>query len=157
MQIRRMTLADLGSVFEIARSQKDAPHWPLGAYEAAINPIVPIDPVGSLLRVALVALDPLSGEAVGFAIASALPPQSELETIAVAAGRQRSGVGSFLFAGIVRELKAGNVTEVLLEVRASNYPALAFYGSLGFESFGRRTRYYLDPVEDALLLRLNLA
>ncbi len=149
-RIRRMTPTDLGCVIEIARSQRDAPNWPPAAYQAAI------DPQSSPLRIALVAYDSSSGEAVGFAIASALPPQSELETIAVAAGAERRGVGGRLFAALALELKSAQVTEVMLEVRASNRPALAFYAALGFEATGRRTRYYVDPVEDALLLRLKL-
>lgn len=150
LRIRRMNHGDLGSVMEIARSQKDAPHWPLGTYEAVILP------ESSPLRIALVALDPLSGKAVGFAIASALPPQSELEMIAVAAGGERRGVGRRLFAAMAQDLKSAQVTEVMLEVRESNHAALAFYAALGFEESGRRTRYYVDPVEDALLLRLKL-
>jgi len=150
LRIRRMKASDLGSVMEIARSQKDAPLWPLAAYQAAI------EPESSPLRIALVAWDPSSGETVGFAIASALPPQSELETIAVAAGAERHGVGGCLFAAMAQDLKTAQVTEVMLEVRASNRPALAFYGALGFEHSGQRTRYYVDPVEDAFLLRLRL-
>ena len=150
VRIRRMALSDLESVMEIARNQKAAPHWPQAAYQAAI------DQLGSPLRIALVASDPSSGVVLGFAVVSALPPQSELETIAVAAGGERNGVGGRLFAEIVRELKSTRVTEVMLEVRASNRPTLAFYSAIGFEQSGRRTRYYVDPVDDALLLRLKL-
>lgn len=44
---------------------------------------------------------------------------------------------------------------VLLEVRASNSPALALYTSLGFERVGLRKRYYSDG-EDAVLMTLLL-
>jgi ribosomal-protein-alanine N-acetyltransferase len=44
-----------------------------------------------------------------------------------------------------------------LEVRPSNHAALAFYRAQGFAVTGRRPRYYADPVEDAVLLALNLA
>jgi ribosomal-protein-alanine N-acetyltransferase len=65
-------------------------------------------------------------------------------------------VGRRLFAALAVELSAAAATSVHLEVRSSNAPALAFYAALGFEEVGRRPRYYADPVEDALLLRLGL-
>jgi ribosomal-protein-alanine N-acetyltransferase len=49
------------------------------------------------------------------------------------------------------------MTEVILEARASNQPALRLYRALGFVETGRRPRYYADPIEDAVLLRLQLA
>ena len=44
---------------------------------------------------------------------------------------------------------------VVLEVRASNDPALRLYHSLGFERVGLRRRYYHDG-EDAVLMTLAL-
>jgi tRNA threonylcarbamoyladenosine biosynthesis protein TsaB len=96
------------------------------------------------------------GIVVGFLVASLLPPQAELETIAVAAAAQRRGLGRQLFAALASELGTALVTEVLLEVRASNHPALGLYRRLGFVETGRRPRYYHDPVEDAVLMRLPL-
>ena len=83
-------------------------------------------------------------------------PQAELETIAVTGGGQRRGVARRLFAALAGELGAAGVKDVLLEVRASNAPALGFYRALGFQESGRRPRYYADPVEDAVLLELRL-
>jgi len=148
-RIRPMTPADLDWVMEIERSLKDAPHWTLAAYLAAL------EPHGAPRRIAMVAEDPEAG-VVGFAVASMLPPRGELETIAVAAGDQRRGVARRLFAAIVEKLRVAQVTEVILEMRASNCPALAFYHAQGFVETGRRPRYYADSQEDALLLGLRL-
>jgi len=60
------------------------------------------------------------------------------------------------FTALAVELRTGQSAELLLELRASNLPALAFYRSLGFTEAGRRPRYYHDPIEDALLMRLRL-
>jgi ribosomal-protein-alanine N-acetyltransferase len=150
LQIRRMTPADVDRVMEIALSLKDAPHWPAAAYLAALAP------QGVLQRIALVATASQAGTVLGFAVASLLAPEAELETIAVASGSQRGGVGRRLFAAMAQELSAARVKDVSLEVRASNHRALAFYHSLKFVETGRRPRYYVDPVEDALLLGLRL-
>jgi ribosomal-protein-alanine N-acetyltransferase len=145
-----MTLADLKRVIGIAQSLKDAPHWPHSAYVAAL------DCDAAPRRIALVAEAPETSTVVGFAIASLLAPQAELETIAVAAENQRRGIARRIFTAMVEELKPAAISEVLLEVRASNFPALAFYRTLGFIETGRRPRYYTDPVEDAAMLELRL-
>jgi ribosomal-protein-alanine N-acetyltransferase len=43
-----------------------------------------------------------------------------------------------------------------LEVRAGSGGAIALYAGLGFVVAGRRVGYYREPVEDALLMRLDL-
>jgi [ribosomal protein S18]-alanine N-acetyltransferase len=152
VRIRRMTPGDLDRVMEIARGLKDAPQWTASAYISAMNP------EGAQRRIALVATEPEapSRAVLGFAVASLLAPEAELETIAVAVEGQRCGVGMRLFAALAEELSAVQVTNLYLEVRSSNGPALAFYHALGFKESGRRPLYYSDPVEDALLLQLRL-
>ncbi len=148
-RVRPMTAADLERVMEIASSLKDAPQWGAGAYRAAL------DPEGAPRRIALVAEFPGSG-ILGFLMASLLPPEAELETIAVVGEGQRRGVARRLWGAMAAELRAAGVTEVHLEVRASNEAALGFYRAEGFVEAGRRPRYYADPEEDAILLRKRL-
>jgi [ribosomal protein S18]-alanine N-acetyltransferase len=145
-----MVPADLDRVVAIAESLRDAPHWPRPAYVHAL------DLASTPRRIALVAIDPTPVAVAGFAIASLLPPQSELETIAVAADSQRRGLGRRLFSVLADELRQAGAKELLLEVRASNATALAFYRSLGFVQTGLRPRYYADPVEDAVLMGVQL-
>jgi ribosomal-protein-alanine N-acetyltransferase len=148
VRFRRMTPADLDRVMEVAESLKEAPQWPRTAFERAL------DPVAQPRRIALVA--EAVGAVAGFAVASLLPPEGELETIAVASKAQRQGLARRLFAELAAELVAVRIADVFLEVRASNQPALGLYRGLGFAETGRRVRYYHDPVEDAVLMRLRL-
>jgi ribosomal-protein-alanine acetyltransferase len=150
VQVRRMTQADLDQVIEIEQSLTDAPHWPRSAYLAAL------DPDAMPPRIALVIEESGSGVLAGFAVASLLSPQAELETIAAAPQFQRRGMAGRLFAALAAELRTTGVTDVILEVRASNEPALGFYRRSGFVETGRRPRYYHDPVEDAVLMCLRL-
>jgi ribosomal-protein-alanine N-acetyltransferase len=149
LRIRHMVAGDLARVIEIAASLPDAPHWSQAAYVDALNP----DSTPS--RFALVATEVGSDLVLGFAVARLVPPQAELETIAVAAKRQRQGLASRLFSALAGDLRAADVRELLLEVRASNQPALTFYQSVGFRETGRRPRYYADPIEDAVLMRVQ--
>jgi ribosomal-protein-alanine N-acetyltransferase len=101
-------------------------------------------------------VDCISGKVAGFAVASLISPQAELESIAVDPAFQRRGVARLLFAALVEEIRAAQGTEVILEARAFNFPALALYAALGFTEIGRRPRYYADPIEDAILMSLRL-
>lgn len=148
--IRRMTLADLDRVMEIAESLKDAPQWPRSAYLAAL------DPAAAPPRIALVVEGPEAGMVAGFAVASLLPQEAELEIIAVAPAAQRQGLAVRLFEALIAEFYTAYIKGIMLEVRATNQPALELYRRLGFEETGRRPRYYHDPVEDAILMRLRL-
>jgi ribosomal-protein-alanine N-acetyltransferase len=149
VQTRYMTAVDLGRVLEIAASLPESPHWPESAYLDALNP------ESTPRRIALVAAG--SEEVEGFTVASLLPPQAELESIAVAAGSQRRGLGRMLFDALLSELRKAGVLQINLEVRASNDAALAFYRCAGFSKTGLRRAYYADPVEDAVLMQFDLS
>lgn len=145
IRIRAMQQGDLDRVVAIASSLTYAPHWPREVYLKAL------DPAGYPLRVSLTAEDE-DGKVAGFAVASVLPPQAELESIAVSAHLHRQAVARRLFAELLINLQRRQVTEVMLEVRESNLPARALYRALGFTQTGVRPRYYADPEEDAILL-----
>ena len=150
VRIRSMAAADIDRIVEIAAGLGDAPQWPRRVYEAVLDSSSPN-------RIAFVAEDSRTGAVVGFAVVSLVPPEAELESIAVAKEFQRRGVARCLFAAIAGDLGRSQVDEVLLEVRQSNEAAQGFYRSLGFVEEGRRPGYYADPVEDAVLMRLNLS
>ncbi len=149
VRIRPMTTGDLDRVISMGQRLRGAPRWSRNAFEAAL------DPDAQPKRIAMAAESAEAG-LVGFAIAAVVPPQAELESIAVATEAQRQGVARLLFAALAAELKRSHVTEVLLEVRTSNVPARSLYQALGFEQTGRRSRYYVDPDEDAILMQLSL-
>jgi ribosomal-protein-alanine N-acetyltransferase len=148
--IRPMQAGDLSRVMEIAAGVGSAPHWPDSAFRNAINPEL------APARVALVAAAPETGTVDGFAVASLLAGQAELEIIVIAAERQGRGWGRRLLQELIGELRRKDVHEVFLEVRVSNQAALHLYRSFGFAETGRRTRYYSSPVEDGVMMRLSL-
>ena len=152
-----MTAEDVEWAQRLAESSLQAPRWPTSAFLAAVNPET--EP----RRIALVAETPAAVPnlrrivpRVGFAVASLVPPQAELETIVVAPAVRRKGVGATLLRAMTDELTLAGAAAVTLEVRDSNRAALALYRSLGFNESGRRRGYYVDPVEDAVMMRLSL-
>jgi len=150
MRVRRMNAADVARVMEIASNLKDAPRWPEWAYLEAVQ-------LESHRRIALVAEGSGTGEVAGFLVAGLVLPDAELEMVAVTAEHQRRGVGRLLIGALIEELKRREGTAVLLEARASNVAAVELYRTSGFRETGRRQRYYADPIEDAVLMKLVLS
>jgi len=95
----------------------------------------------------------------GFLLASILPPEVEILTLAVAPDHQRQGHGSALLAQLQDHTCTSGITDIILEVAADNTTARAFYARHGFAQDGRRKAYFRRangvPV-DALLLRCTV-
>ena len=154
VMIRPMMAVDLNRVLDLAGGLKDAPQWPRAVYEGIVACVASAS--GPQRRIALVACDAESGLVVGFAVASLVPPEGELETVGVASEFQRQGIGRRLVNEIGKNFRLRGVTKVLLEVRDSNLAARGLYRSLGFIEMNRRVSYYTDPIEDAVLMRLDV-
>jgi len=71
---------------------------------------------------------------------------------------ERQVVGYLCLWEIGHEIHITNlaVHPAFLEVRPGNAPAVALYGSLGFQVIGRRSGYYFDTGEDALVMEARL-
>ena len=79
--------------------------------------------------------------------------ESDMMNVAVHPDFRRQGIAEALVNTLVENLKKMGSRCLTLEVRASNAPAIALYGKLGFAEIGRRKNYYRNPREDALILR----
>ena len=99
----------------------------------------------------LVALD--GDKVVGYVGSQSVMGWADMMNIAVDPDYRRQGVAQELVERLVAALMENAVTCLTLEVRASNEPAKALYGKLGFQQVGRRPNYYRNPKEDALILR----
>jgi len=82
--------------------------------------------------------------------------EAHVHLLAVECSLRRRGAGTALLAAAFDDARAAGARRVLLEVRASQAPALALYTQQGFEIVRRRSRYYADG-EDALLLERGTA
>ena len=92
------------------------------------------------------------GEVVAAVAARTVADEAEILNLAVAPAWRRRGVGRGLMDAVIADSAREGAARVFLEVRESNVAARAFYSRLGFLLRGRRTAYYRNPVEDALVL-----
>ncbi len=95
------------------------------------------------------------GRVEGYAVASYAGDIAELQRIGVAEDARRRGVASALLDEVIAEAPSTGANRMLLEVRADNRGALAFYAAHDFVEIDRRPRYYRDGV-DAVVMRLPL-
>ena len=92
----------------------------------------------------------------GYAGLFAVPPQGDVQTLAVAPRSQGRGLGRRLLEALTAEAVRRGCAQLFLEVRIDNEPAIALYEASGFAPQGRRRDYY-GPGVDALVLRRRLA
>jgi ribosomal-protein-alanine N-acetyltransferase len=142
--IRRAEERDLDDVAAIERSVFNDP-WSRRSF---------VDLVGERQVIFLVAAD--GDTVVGYAIVLLAGVEAELANLAVARLMQKQGLGERLLGDALSAARDRGSREVFLEVRESNAPAMALYSSAGFEAVGRRVRYYARPIEDAIVMRLDL-
>ena len=108
----------------------------------------------NLLSAFLVALDD-SGRVVGYAGVQVVLDEGYITNVAVRPDCRRQGIAGKLLQVFLDFAQGNKLAFLTLEVRASNYDAIALYGSRGFRSVGRRKNYYEHPKEDAIIMTRN--
>ncbi|MBF9043366.1 GNAT family N-acetyltransferase [Rhodobacterales bacterium HKCCE4037] len=83
----------------------------------------------------------------GFALLQIIPPEAELITISILPAARGKGAGRDLLSRTITEAEQAGVTQLFLDVDATNTAALTLYRSAGFAEVGRRKGYYAH--EDA--------
>ena len=147
LSIRPATVNDLPSMIAIEKHAATAAHWSAAQYELLFRSFAPP-------RVALI----IQEEACvhGFVVARAVGGEWEIENIAVSGQARKRGLGTRLLGELLDLARARGAEAVFLEVRESNRAARALYEKWSFLESTRRTHYYHDPEEDAILYRIVL-
>jgi len=146
-----MTEHDLLEVVEIEQKSGlspwgwDAYHRELQSSDRGLMWVARLDPKSVRER-------SLAGYVVGRLVADEL----HINNIAVREEYRRAGIASALLSRLLTEARAYRATRAFLEVRAGNAVAQALYENCGFFAVGRRRNYYSNPVEDALIMTLEV-
>jgi ribosomal-protein-alanine N-acetyltransferase len=150
--IGKMTEHDLVEVVEI-EEQSGLSRWGWAAYYAELQ-----SGNRDLLLVALPLRSPIVEERrlAGYIVARETAGELHINNVAVREEYRRRGIGRSLLWKILEEARNLGVTAAFLEVRSSNRPAQALYEQCGFRAISRRSNYYTDPPEDAVVMSLAL-
>ena len=90
---------------------------------------------------------------VGYIGSQSTIDETDVMNVAVHPDWRRQGIAAQLIENLIEELKKRGSHALMLEVRASNAPAISLYEKMGFRQVGLRKNYYRNPKEDALILR----
>ena len=99
----------------------------------------------------LVALDE-TDRVVGYAGLQVVLDEGYITNVAVRPDCRRCGIAGKLLDVFERFAEGNRLAFLSLEVRASNYAAIALYGQHGYRGVGRRRNYYEHPKEDAVIM-----
>jgi|SRR5579884_1717022 len=140
------TIDDLDAIHAIEEASFTAP-WSRKALEVELtnNPFARV----------YVARDDRAMTPVGYVCFWLVFEELRMMNLAVLPSERRRRIGSALLWHALTIGRTEGARRALLEVRASNGPALALYERAGFRRTGLRNKYYANPVEDAVLMELD--
>jgi [ribosomal protein S18]-alanine N-acetyltransferase len=144
LTIRKMTVDDIPAVVDLDHKSFSLP-WPERSFRFELT-----DNPASRCWVA-----ELDGNVVGMIVVWLIIDEAHVATVATHPEYRRQGIGRRLLAHALREIMRDGAQSSFLEVRASNLAAQEMYRKFGYEITGRRSRYYRDNDEDALLMNLE--
>ena len=147
MTIRDMHAQDIPDVLEIEQLAYEHPSWTEGLLKQAQS--------SSKYTVVIEQQSTI----VGYGIVSYVVGEAELLNICITPAYQGQGLSKVLLGHLIEHAQKSDNTDMYLEVRASNKPAISLYEHFGFNEIGIRKGYY--PAnggrEDAILMALPLS
>ena len=151
IRISRMSEHDLIEVVEI-EEQSGLSRWGWAAYYAELQTgnrdlmLVAYPSNVSILEHRRVA---------GYIVARETAGELHINNVAVREHYRRQGIGRALLNRVVKEAERLGVRTAFLEVRHGNLAAQALYEQCGFKAIARRSNYYSNPTEDAVVMSMN--
>ncbi len=93
---------------------------------------------------------------VGYICSDYVGYECHILNLAVHPDYRKKGIATSLVEYILEQLRLKACRFLYLEVRASNYAAKKLYQSFDFKIVGTRKNYYVGPVEDAVIMMLEI-
>lgn len=148
-----MTLDDIPTVTAMEQAAY-APNLPHRAYtdELERNHLAHYFVLRTLFPKSQTRLTDDSAAIIGVAGFWLIASEIHIITIAVHPDWRGLGLGEWQLHTLIEKGQSLGATTATLEVRLSNHTAQALYHKYGFQEVGRRTGYYSNNGEDALIL-----
>lgn len=95
-------------------------------------------------------------ELVGYIGLMVAADEGNITNVAVCPSSRRRGIADVLIEKVIETAKEKNISQIFLEVRKTNAPAISLYEKHGFSYIGCRKNYYDKPREDANIMCILL-
>ena len=142
MKIRDAIIEDASKIFKIEQNVfKD--HWSLKSIKSEF-----LKPNHSFISVL-----EIENNIIGYIFQRIIYNQNHIINLAIDVPFQHKGYGKFLLSNILE--KNSHDTDVFLEVKEANFPAIKLYSDLGFEEIEKKDRYYSDGSNAVFMLKKN--
>ncbi|MBF4694485.1 ribosomal protein S18-alanine N-acetyltransferase [Fusibacter ferrireducens] len=141
LEVRRMTLDDVESVYEIETLSFKSP-WSKDAFFNEVNQN----------QLAVYFVVTLNEEIIGYAGMWTVVDELHVTNVAIAPDKRGMGFSSRLMEKLFEFAVENKFASMTLEVRTTNKVAINLYEKYGFKSLGIRKGYYQDTNEDALIM-----
>ncbi|MEL7647766.1 MAG: ribosomal protein S18-alanine N-acetyltransferase [Sedimentibacter sp.] len=138
--IREMTHKDLDRIAEIERRCFSVP-WSRDAFEGELKN-----------ELAYYQCAEADGTIMGYMGMWKIIDECHITNVAVLPEFRNQNIASMLIEKMVSICKCSEISNMTLEVRESNIPAIRLYTKFGFFPVGKRPKYYHMPVEDAIIM-----
>lgn len=135
MSTRVLDKLDLDEILDFSLAPND-PAWSKKTLKDVLSGMLE----GTYL--AHVGFDEVTGQIMGYAVASYLFEQADIQNIIVSKRYRGQGMGRKLLQVLTKDLKRQGVESVFLEVRSANQAAVNLYQSMGFVHIEKRLNYY---------------
>lgn len=142
MKIRNATIDDATEIFKIEK-RVFKNHWSFNSIKLEFTEI-------KHSRIFLLEVD---CKVIGYIFQRVMPGHSHIINMAIDLPHQHKGYGKFLLKKILE--KDSKDTNVFLEVKEANFPAIKLYTDLGFEEIHKKDRYYSDGSSAIFMLKKN--
>tara|TARA_B100001996_G_scaffold358994_1_gene323927 strand:- start:232 stop:678 length:447 start_codon:yes stop_codon:yes gene_type:complete len=142
MNIRLATINDLNKIYYIEKKVFND-YWSIDLIESELN-----DQEHSEVSVL-----EINKKIIGYIFQRIIFDDNHIINLAIDIPYQHKGYGRLLLMNILEKDK--NDTNVFLEVKEANLPAIKLYIDLGFEEVDRKDRYYSDGSNAIFMLRKN--
>ena len=142
MNIRTAELEDLNEIYNIEKKVFND-YWSLDLIKSEI-----IEKKYSRVTVL-----ELNKKIIGYIFQRKIYDENHIINLAIDIPYQHRGYGKFLLMKILE--KDDNDTNVFLEVKEANLPAVKLYIDLGFEEVDRKEGYYSDGSNAIFMLKKN--
>ena len=142
MKIRNAIIDDAKEIFNIEKKVfKD--HWSLKSIKSELNN----------LKYSKISVLEIERKIIGYVFQRIIDDQNHIINLAIDIPFQHKGYGRFLLKNILKEDSYD--TNVFLEVKEANFPAVKLYTDLGFEEVERKDGYYSDGSSAIFMLKRN--
>ena len=146
IKISMATLEDVSQILEIEKECFGTEAWSEEMFKYAC-----LGKFGGIIKAEY------DGKVCGFLVYIILGgDEVNIDDIAVMPENRKKGIADAMMRYVFEKSEKSGIKKIMLEVRESNVPAIKLYEKYNLKKDGIRKNYYREPVENAVLMSVDI-